>query len=240
MGFIRNFIKKQLIDIIEWQDDTNYTLVWKYPDDDNEIKNGAKLICRENQAAILVNEGQLADIFGPGTHTLSTQNVPILSTLKGWKYGFESPFKCEVYFVSTRQITGLKWGTPNPVMLRDADFGPIRLRAFGTYNLQAKDAKLLIEQLVGTDGIFEAGEVTELMRSIIVSAFADVLGTSNIAALDLASNYNELAAAVRVSVQKIDVVFSNPNADFAPTDVLPSAQYDNPGTLYLDTFGAGL
>ncbi|MEM9408054.1 MAG: SPFH domain-containing protein, partial [Acidobacteriota bacterium] len=193
-------LRGEIVDIIEWIDDSQTTLVWRFPRYQNEIKHGAQLVVRAGQVAVFVHEGQIADVFEPGIHELTTRNLPILATILGWKYGFESPFKCEVYFVSTRQITGLKWGTPNPVMLRDADFGPIRLRAFGTYNLQAKDAKILIEQLVGTDGVFEAGEVTELMRSIIVSSFADVLGTSNIAALDLASNYNELAAAVRAEV----------------------------------------
>lgn len=193
-------LRGEIVDIIEWIDDSQTTLVWRFPRYQNEIKHGAQLVVRAGQVAVFVHEGQIADVFEPGIHELTTRNLPILATILGWKYGFESPFKCEVYFVSTRQITGLKWGTPNPVMLRDADFGPIRLRAFGTYNLQAKDAKTLIEQLVGTDGVFEAGEVTELMRSIIVSAFADVLGTSNVAALDLASNYNELSAAVRAEV----------------------------------------
>ena len=193
-------LRGEVVDIIEWLDDSQSTIVWRFPRYQNEIKHGAQLVVRAGQVAVFVHEGKIADVFEPGIHELTTRNLPILATILGWKYGFESPFKCEVYFVSTRQITGLKWGTPNPVMLRDADFGPIRLRAFGTYTLQAKDAKLLIEQLVGTDGVFEADEVTELLRSVIVSAFADVLGSSKIAALDLASNYNEMAATVRAEV----------------------------------------
>ncbi len=201
-------LRGEIVDIIEWIDDSQTTLVWRFPRYQNEIKHGAQLVVRAGQVAVFVHEGQIADVFEPGIHELTTRNLPILATILGWKYGFESPFKCEVYFVSTRQITGLKWGTPNPVMLRDADFGPIRLRAFGTYNLQAKDARLLITQLVGTDGTFEAGEVTELMRSIIVSSFADVLGTANIAALDLASNYNEISEGVRQEVvQRVNTEF---------------------------------
>ena len=138
-------------------------------------------------------------------YTLSTDNLPILSTLQGWPYGFDSPFKCEVYFVSTRQLTDLKWGTSNPIMLRDADFGPIRLRAFGTYSLRAIDPKILLTELVGTDGQFEAEEVTTLLRSIIVSSFTDMLGEKSIPALDLASKYRELSQGLKEYVcERID------------------------------------
>ena len=193
-------LRHELIDIIEWIDDPHQTLVWRFPRHRNEIKHGAKLIVRPGQTAVMVSEGQIADVFQPGTHTLETKNLPILRTILSWPYGFESPFKCEVYFVSTRQISGLKWGTPNPIMMRDADFGPVRLRAFGTYNLQCQDPKQLLEQLVGTDGEFEADEVSELIRSVVVSSFADVVGSANIAALDLASKYSEIGEAVRAKV----------------------------------------
>src|SRR5688572_19338421 len=144
-------LKGELVDIIEWVDDSNgHTLVWRFPRYQNEIKNGAQLIVRPGQVAVFVHMGKLADVFEPGTHTLATNNLPLLSTLQGWKHGFNSPFKAEVYFVSTRQVTDLKWGTPNPIMLRDADFGPIRLRAFGTYTLRATDPKALLKELVGT------------------------------------------------------------------------------------------
>ncbi|MCA8957291.1 MAG: SPFH domain-containing protein, partial [Planctomycetes bacterium] len=126
-------LKAEFVDIIEWLDDTQHTLVWRFPRYHNQIKNGAQLIVRPGQVAVFVHEGKLADVFEQGTHTLETRNLPILSTLQGWKYGFDSPFKAEVYFVSTRVITDLKWGTPSPVMMRDPEFGPIRLRAFGTY-----------------------------------------------------------------------------------------------------------
>lgn len=195
-------LRNELIDIVEWIDDNRHTLVWRFPRYNNEIKHGAQLVVRPGQMAIMVDRGQIADVFEPGMYTLNTANLPILSTLQGWKYGFESPFKAEVYFTSTRQITDLKWGTPNPVMLRDADFGPIRIRAFGTYAIKAQEPKALLKELVGTDGIFEAEEVTELLRSMIVSAFADLLGESKIAALDLAANYGELGEVLRKKVQE--------------------------------------
>ncbi|MEM9293061.1 MAG: SPFH domain-containing protein [Acidobacteriota bacterium] len=198
-------LRAELIDIIEWIDDSQHTLVWRFPRYHNQIKNGAQLIVRPGQKAIFVDRGQIADVFDPGQYQLTTANLPILSTLQGWKYGFESPFKCEVYFISTRQLTDLKWGTPNPIMMRDADFGPIRIRAFGTYALKAVEPKALLEQLVGTDGNFEADELSELMRSMITSSFADLLGESQIAALDLAARYSELSESLRRKVlERVD------------------------------------
>ncbi len=198
-------LRGELVDIIEWIDDTRHTLVWRFPRYHNQIKNGAQLIVRPGQVAVFVHRGQLADFFEPGNYELKTDNLPILGTLQGWKHGFDSPFKSEVYFVSTRQITDLKWGTPNPVMLRDADFGPIRLRAFGTYTLRATDPKALLQELVGTDGVFEADEVTELMRAIVTSAFSDLLGSSKVAALDLASRYREMSEELRkLVVERVD------------------------------------
>jgi membrane protease subunit (stomatin/prohibitin family) len=194
-------LKGELVDIIEWVDDTNgQTLVWRFPRYQNEIKNGAQLIVRPGQCAIFINEGRLADVFTEGRHELVTANLPLLTTLKGWKHGFNSPFKCEVYFVSTKVITGLKWGTPNPLMLRDPDFGAIRLGAFGTYTLRCTDPKLLLKQLVGTDGVYDANEVNDVMRSIIQSSFATVLGEKKVAALDLLSNYEALGDDVRKKV----------------------------------------
>ncbi len=198
-------LRGELVDIVEWIDDSQHTLVWRFPRYHNQIKNGAKLIVRPGQQAVFVHGGKLADVFGEGTHELKTDNLPILSTILGWKHGFDSPFKAEVYFVRTSQITDLKWGTPNPIMLRDADFGPIRLRAFGTYVLKARDPKIILRELVGTDGAFEADELTELMRSIIAESFADLLGESKISALDLAANYRELGAQLATSVnERID------------------------------------
>jgi membrane protease subunit (stomatin/prohibitin family) len=198
-------LRGELVDIIEWIDDSQRTLVWRFPRYHNQIKNGAQLTVRPGQLAIFVNEGQVADVFEPGMYELNTANVPILSTLNGWAHGFDSPFKAEVYFISTRQITDLKWGTPNPVMLRDADFGPVRLRAFGTYALKAIDPTIILKELVGTDGDFNADEVSELLRSIIISSFADMLGEAGIPALDLASKYRELGDQARDLVcERID------------------------------------
>jgi len=198
-------LRNELIDIIEWVDNTNRTLVWRFPRYQNEIKNGAQLIVRPGQKAIFVYRGQIADVFEPGNYTLGSENLPILSKLQAWKYGFNSPFKSEVYFVSTRQITDLKWGTPNPIMLRDSDFGPVRVRAFGTYTVKAVDPKALLKELVGTDAEFDADEVTELLRSIIVTAFADLVGSSHVAVLDLAAHYREMSDSLRQKVEeKVD------------------------------------
>lgn len=185
-------LKGELIDIVEWLDPSSDTLLYRFPRMDNEIKYGAKLVVREGQAAVFVNEGKIADVFGPGTYTLETRNLPILATLKGWKYGFQSPFKAEVYFASTRRFTDLKWGTKNPVMLRDAEFGPVRLRSFGTYVIQMKDPAVFVRQVAGTDGNFKTEEITEQLRNTIVSRFTDILGESKIPVLDLAGNYDEL------------------------------------------------
>lgn len=200
-----DLIRSELIDIIEWIDDTQHTLVWRFPRHDNEIKNGAQLIVRPGQMAVFVYQGEIADVYPPGHYQLTTANRPIMTTLEGWKYGFDSPFKAECYFVSTRQITDLKWGTPNPIMLRDPEFGPIRIRAFGTYTLKAVDPRSLLTEIVGTDGDFGSDDLNTLMRSIIQSAFADLIGNSQIAALDLASNYTMLADKLRQTVcERID------------------------------------
>jgi membrane protease subunit (stomatin/prohibitin family) len=186
-------IKGEFIDIVEWTDPSNDTLVYRFERHGNEIKMGAKLTVRESQVAVFINEGQLADVFQPGMYTLQTQNLPILSTLKGWKYGFSSPFKAEVYFVSTRQFTNQKWGTKNPIMLRDAEFGPVRLRAFGTYAMRIKDAAKFIKEIAGTDGHFTTDEVTEQLRNVVMTRFTDAVAESKIPVLDLASNYDELS-----------------------------------------------
>jgi membrane protease subunit (stomatin/prohibitin family) len=204
MGFIDK-LRGELVDVIEWVDDSRHTLVWRFPRYHNQIKYGAQLIVRPGQTAIFVREGRIADVFQPGQYRLETKNLPVLSTLEGWKYGFESPFKAEVYFVSTRQIADLKWGTPNPVMMRDMDFGPIRLRAFGTYTLKASEPRALLQELVGADSSFEAEEVSELLRSIINHTFAELVASAEIAALDLAENYRELSEELRRRVvEKID------------------------------------
>ncbi len=198
-------LRAELIDIIEWVDDSRHTLVWRFPRYHNQIKYGAQLIVRPGQQAIFVREGKIADVFDPGQYGLVTKNLPVLSTIAGWKYGFDSPFKAEVYFVNTRQITDLKWGTPNPVMMRDPDFGNIRVRAFGTYTLKAKDPKTLLRELVGTDSDFATDEISELLRSIVNTSFADVVAKSEIPVLDLAAHYKELGEEIRkVALERVD------------------------------------
>jgi membrane protease subunit (stomatin/prohibitin family) len=189
---IWDIVKGELIDIIEWLDDSGDTMVWRFPDNDNNIKMGAKLTVREGQIGVFVNEGEIADVFPPGMYTLSTQNMPIMTTLRSWKYGFQSPFKAEVYFVSARNFLDLKWGTQNPIMMRDPEIGPVRLRAFGTYGIRVKDATMFLKEVVGTDGHFTTDEIEGQLRSIMVSAFTGMLAKSGIAALDLAANYREL------------------------------------------------
>src|SRR3954447_23372229 len=191
MGLM-DFIRGQLIEIIEFNDDSRDTLSWRFPDSDREIKRGARLIVRESQVAQFVCVGQFGDTFGPGKHELVTDNIPILSTLKGWKYGFESPFKADVYFINTRLFTGNKWGTSNPVMMRDQDFGVIRLRAFGTYDFKVVEVKRFLSEVVGTDHNFHVDEFADTMRSRLISVFTDSLATAKVPALDVASRYSEL------------------------------------------------
>src|SRR5438874_11931598 len=193
---IIDFLKKQFIDIIEWTDDSRDTLSYHFPDEDKEIKNGAQLIVRESQVAQFVYLGQFGDQFGPGKYTLTTDNIPILTDLKGWKYGLESPFKADVYYVVTRLFTGNKWGTANPVMMRDADFGVVRLRAYGTYDFRVVDVKRFLKEVAGTDDHFRLDEFNDTMRSRIVSVFTDALATAKIPVFDVASRYTELGEAL--------------------------------------------
>jgi membrane protease subunit (stomatin/prohibitin family) len=193
-------LKGEFVDIIEWLNDDRETLAYRFERYGNEIKNGAKLVVREGQVAVFIHEGQLADVYKPGTHTLETQNMPLLSTLMGWKYGFSSPFKAEVIFVNTTQIVDQKWGTKNPIMLRDPEFGPLRLRAFGTYAIKVDDASVFIKELAGTDGDFTSDDINSQLRNIIVSRFTDKLGESKIPALDLASNYDEIGDLIRETI----------------------------------------
>jgi len=187
-------IRGQLIDIVQFTEPSqNDILAWRFPRADNEIKMGAKLVVREGQNAVFVNEGQLADVYKPGTYTLSTQNMPVLSTLKGWKYGFESPFKAEVYFISMRQWTDQKWGTPNPIMMRDPEFGPVRIRAFGSYAFHVSDPAAFLKQLVVTDPSFETYEISNHLRNTIITRFADVLAQSKLAVLDMAGHYDKMS-----------------------------------------------
>jgi excisionase family DNA binding protein len=191
-----NIIKNQLIEVIEWTDDSRDTLSYRWPDDDKEIKNGAQLIVRESQQVQFVAAGQYADLFQPGKHTLSTENIPILSTILGWKYGFQSPFKCDVYYLNTRLFTGNKWGTANPVMMRDRDFGVVRLRAFGTYDFRIVEPAKFLKEVAGTDQNFRLDEFADTMRSRIVSVFTEALARAGVPALDVAQRYSELGDAL--------------------------------------------
>jgi len=193
---IIDFLKKQFIDIIEWTDDSRDTLSYRFPDEDKEIKNGAQLIVRESQVAQFVYVGQFGDAFGPGKHTLTTDNIPVLTNLKSWKYALESPFKADVYYVVTRTFTGNKWGTANPVMMRDADFGIVRLRAYGTFDFRIVDVKKFLKEVAGTDDHFRLDEFADTMRSRIVSVFSEALAEAGIPALDVAARYSELGGAL--------------------------------------------
>jgi len=195
MGLL-DYLKTQFLEIIQWDDDSRDTLAWRFPDQDKEIKRGAQLIVRESQTAQFVYLGQYGDTFGPGKHTLVTDNIPILSTLKGWKYGLESPFKADVYFVNTRLFTGNKWGTANPVMLRDPDFGIVRLRAYGTYDFRVVDVRTFLREVSGTDHHFRLEEFADTMRSRLVSVFTDAIATARVPALDVAARYSELGEAL--------------------------------------------
>jgi excisionase family DNA binding protein len=195
MGLL-DYIKTQLLEIIQWQDDSRDTISWRFPDLDKEIKRGAQLIVRESQVAQFVYLGQFGDTFGPGQHTLTTDNIPVLSQLKGWKYGFESPFKADVYFVNTRLFTGNKWGTANPIMMRDPDFGIVRIRAYGTFDFRVVDPRLFLKEVAGTDDHFRLDEFADTMRSRVVSVFSDALATAKVPVLDVAARYQDLGEAL--------------------------------------------
>jgi len=195
MGIL-DFIKGELLEIIEWTDDSRDTLCYRFPDDDKAIKRGAQLIVRESQTVQFVYLGEFGDTFGPGKHSLITDNIPILTRLKSWKYGFESPFKADVYYINTRQFTGNKWGTSNPIMMRDDDFGIVRARAFGTYDFKIVDTKAFLREVAGSDHNFRLDEFSETMRSRIVSVFSEALANSNVPVLDVAQRYTELGDAL--------------------------------------------
>ena len=195
MGLM-DFIKGELIDVIEWTDDSRDTLSYRFPDDDKAIKNGAQLIVRESQHVQFVYLGEFGDTFGPGKHTLTTDNIPVLTKLKSWKYGFNSPFKADVYYVNTRLFTGNKWGTANPIMMRDNDLGIVRARAFGTYDFRISDVKLFLKEVAGSDHNFRLDEFADTMRSRIVSIFADALASAQVPVFDVASRYGELGEAL--------------------------------------------
>ncbi len=198
---IKKKLSHEFIDIIEWLDNTNDTIVHRFERYQNEIKNGAQLIVREGQTAVFISEGRLADVFTPGTYTLSTQNLPLLSTLKGWKYGFNSPFKAEVYFVNTRLFTDEKWGTKNPITLNDDRFGFVEVRAFGTYAFRINDAGKFIVDIVGTDANFTNYEINEHLKSLITTRFTDTIGEANLPIELYAKNTNELSETCQEVMQ---------------------------------------
>src|SRR5688572_28900814 len=195
MGVL-DFLKTQTLEVIEWLDDSRDTLSYRFPDDDKAIKRGAQLIVRESQVVQFVYLGQYGDTFGPGKHSLTTDNIPILTKLASWKYGFESPFKADVYYIVTRLFTGNKWGTQNPIMLRDEDLGIVRARAFGTFDFKIVDPRLFLKEVAGTDHHFRLDEFNETMRSRIISVFGETLAQARVPIFDVATRYSELGESL--------------------------------------------
>ena len=223
MGIL-DFLTGEFIDVIHWTDDTDDTLVWRFEREDHEIKYGAKLTVREGQAAVFVHEGQLADVFQPGLYLLETNNMPILTSINHWDHGFKSPFKSEIYFVNTTRFQDLKWGTKNPVICRDPEFGPVRLRAFGTYALRVSDPGLFLREIVGTDGEFTTDEISFQVRNIIVSRFSTAIAASGIPVLDMAANTIELARILRDKLSPELAAFGIELAEFYIENIsLPEA-----------------
>ncbi|MBW4963142.1 SPFH domain-containing protein [Sulfitobacter sp. CW3] len=199
MGIL-DFLSGQFIDVIHWTDDTRDTMVWRFEREGHEIKYGAKLTVREGQAAVFVHEGQIADVFTPGLYMLETNNMPIMTSLQHWDHGFKSPFKSEIYFVNTTRFNDLKWGTKNPIILRDPEFGPVRLRAFGTYSVKVSDPAHFLTEIVGTDGEFTMDEISYQIRNIIVQEFSRSIAMSKIPILDMAANTRELGKLISTEI----------------------------------------
>lgn len=191
-----DWIFGQFIDVIAWTDNSQDTMVYRFPRHNHEIKYGAKLTVRESQMAIFVNEGVIADVLEPGIYELETKNLPIMTSLEHWDHAFNSPFKAEVYFVNTKRFTDLKWGTKNPIMVRDPEFSMVRLRAFGTYEIRVNNPKYFMNEIVGTDGFFSVDEIDDQLSNLIISKFATIVGESNIPVLDMASNYEKFSAYI--------------------------------------------
>ena len=200
---IFDFLSGQFIDVIHWTADTRDTMVWRFEREGHEIKYGAKLTVREGQAAVFVHEGQLADVFTPGLYMLETNNMPIMTSLQHWDHGFQSPFKAEVYFVNTNRFTDLKWGTKNPIMVRDPEFGPTRLRSYGTYTVKVSDPALFLREIVGTDGDFTMDEISYQLRNIIVQEFSRTIASSGIPVLDMAANTADLGKVVSKAISSV-------------------------------------
>ena len=199
---IFDFLSGEFIDVIHWVDDTRDTMVWRFERHGHEIKYGAKLTVREGQAAVFIHEGQLADVFTPGLYMLETNNMPIMTTLQHWDHGFKSPFKSEIYFVNTTRFNDLKWGTKNPIIARDPEFGPVRLRAFGTFSMRVTDPGRFMTEIVGTDGEFTADEISFQIRNIIVQEFSRVIAGSGIPVLDMAANTADLGKIIAKAISE--------------------------------------
>ncbi|MBX7226663.1 MAG: SPFH domain-containing protein [Chitinophagales bacterium] len=197
-----DFVSNEFIEVIDWVETDQDTIIQKFPDKGNNIKMGAQLTVRESQIAIFVNEGKIADIYQPGRYELTTENMPVLTTLKGWKYGFKSPFKVDIYFVSTKQFTNLKWGTPNPVMVRDPEFKQVRIKAFGTYFIRVNDAALFFKEFAGTAPVLRIAAVEDRLRDIVSPKFAESLAEANVAVLDLVSRYSEMGEVIKPFLQQ--------------------------------------
>lgn len=201
MGLL-SFIRSELIEIIEWLDESNQTLVWRFPDEDHNIKNGAQLVCRPGQAAIFVHEGRLGDLFGPGTYRLTTANLPVITKIANWKHGFDSPFKAEVYFVNLKQYVAQRWGTATPILIRDPDFvrggrpGAVRFRGYGTYNFRISDPLVFFREVVGTKGLLRTEDIDAFLRSRVISSLASAAAKASISVMDMAAHYQVLADAV--------------------------------------------
>ncbi len=197
---LMDFIKKQFVDVIEWNETTDGVLAWRYPFEDQEIQNGAQLVVRETQMALFVNEGQVADLFGPGTHTLTTRTLPVLTNLKNWDKLFASPFKSDVYFFSTRQQLDLRWGTSQPITLRDKDFGAVRLRAFGNYSARLVDPRKFHTEISGTRASYTVADLDGQLRAVLLQHLSDAVAGSGIPFLDLAANQVAFAKALTTAV----------------------------------------
>ncbi|MFN4128324.1 MAG: SPFH domain-containing protein, partial [Paracoccaceae bacterium] len=195
-----DFLRGEFVDVISWLDDTRDTMVWRFERRGQAIKYGAKLTVREGQSAVFVHEGQIADVFGPGLYMLETNNMPVMTTLQHWDHGFSSPFKSEVYFINTTRFNDQKWGTKNPIMTRDPEFGPVRIRAFGTYSMRIADPALFLREIVGTDGEFTSDQVSNQIRNIIVQEFSQTIASSGIPVLDMAANTRDLGAIVTTAI----------------------------------------
>lgn len=202
MGIL-DFLTGEFIDVIHWTDDTRDTMVWRFEREGHAIKYGAKLTVREGQSAVFIHEGQLADVFGPGLYQLETNNMPILTTLQHWDHGFKSPFKSEIYFLNTTRFNDQKWGTKNPIIARDPEFGPVRIRAFGTYSMRITDPAKFMAEIVGTDGEFTADEISFQIRNVIVQEVSRVIASSNIPVLDMAANTADLGKLITSAIDPL-------------------------------------